>query len=1159
MAAVLVLSTLVAGGMTVKADPQSLSISSLKVLDSTGAPVADLTAGEEPALKAGKTYCLSVNYSVPSSLQGSATYVKITLGDGLYFSSLPGATFTPGPINDTSFEALVQGPEGTGTAPYEYPGSDSAKKYSGIVIYRTKSQLTSVSSSQINFCVDDAFENEDTRQILENAITVCVGSTTDTTDQQIKSNVIAADACQYNFWVDGSAQSIGKEVETSDLEAYMSGSFSPSLTKAGSKTSVEIVYPKSVTLVSLKEYKVYKKNGTIVSTVEEGGNYVSTVEWDEEGGLKGDCGFQPHLKVSEGSSMPEGTTFQVILRNYKKTVWNEDTGRTSGGNQAVFTVTYIEQGPPAEAVGGVNVIDSMPNWSLNQNDTYNVRLGCYPLRNPGTKDSAPKTIEIRPDTGNTAIIRGVTIPWTGSIDHYGSVYWEASDGSSGTADNSVITSPGAYEEKDGKTIYGGTKSGALITNTALGLDINTSITYIKVDIGSIPKNFIIPEGLSNLMNNSQAESTTIDSEYYGWRYVSCGVYGAWKEGTSETVRSDLRLYNTGESSDSGLTAMLQAQSSAPEVLNGVGNINKQQVTAGDSFTISGWINNSNWDWNLLQDPVLYVFMPEGFSHSNLKVTKADSVSGPEEIGTFTYAGQDVTVYKYKIDIGHTTRGTYQPDFTSKDMTVSMTVTAGPRARIGTYHINDFLGFSTENFGELKAVIKADHWDHSNWNTQKYTEALNASTIGGKVNDGFTMVSLSEKTGVAVKQGYEITAQASFSVKDAETGTVTNYIYDDSTEETKKNTTAVLERGDTVTMTIDVKNNAKTYLDHCTIYVPLMNKEANFGGGFMPEGANGFDMQLTGVTAPDSMQVQYIKLHEGKTYGVNESPQEGDFDVVDDPAQADMVRFVTTREIADGEGGTITLSFKPDETLSSENNGARIVITPMLDFDINGNRSSQTKEAAAITYHQPEPTPVTAGDPPVTKQLEGDTPSEPADFTFTLKADPSASVLPDAVEENQMPMPEKASGAQSMVLTIHGAGTSEFGAITFTKAGTYVYEITENNTGKEGYTYDTARYLVTYEVTVNGGVLECSRTITKNGEEADDVIFTNTYKEEESSQPDSSQPDSHKPESSTPTNSSQGNTKTGDGSAVPFWVLILCLGSLAMAGMMADRRRRQQEK
>lgn len=707
LAIALVISTFAFSGTDVHADTPKLDLGTVSV--SGGETNATLTNGGSVTLKAGVTYTLKLDYKIPAALQGKESYVKVTLGDGLYYTSLPGATFQEGDINDTSFQSLIKAPD---SAPkyYGYPQSGSARSHTGSVIYKTKSDLTSVSNSMICFRVDDAYENQDAAQVLENAISVSVGSAQDAGDDTVTSNVNAQDTYGYNFWTSQGNEMITTGETTDELttSAYNSAS-EKSLTKAGTKTTVKIKYPKFATLESLEETRVYKTNGTIVSTVEDGDHYVSTVEWDEAGSYSAGCAFKPHIKV-EGS---ETRSFKVYLYDFNKSIIGEETGRTSGSNQAVFNISYIPDGVPSAGVGGINILDSMPNWSLKKYDTYNVRLGCCTIRNKGTADSEEKTIEITPDTGDTAIVRGVTIPWTGSIDNYSSVEWRASDGTSGTTDASAaITSPGAYVKENGKTVYGGTKSGALIKNTSLGLDKDTSITYIKVNIGKIPAGFKIPEGLADVMNNNTASETTIDNEYYGWSYVSCGVYGTWKKGTGSDVLSGLKLYDKGSDPDSGMTMQLRAKSSAPEVLNGVGTIDKAQINGGESFRISGWINNANWDWNPLQEPVLYVFMPEGFSYKDLKVTNAE-LSAPEELGTFTYKDQEVRVYKYTLDIGEETRGVYQPDFTNKAMTVSMTVETGTRSRIGTYHINDFLGFSTKDFKDIGAVIKADHWDHSN--------------------------------------------------------------------------------------------------------------------------------------------------------------------------------------------------------------------------------------------------------------------------------------------------------------------------------------------------------------------------------------------------------------------------------------------------------------
>ena len=144
----------------------------------------------------------------------------------------------------------------------------------------------------------------------------------------------------------------------------------------------------------------------------------------------------------------------------------------------------------------------------------------------------------------------------------------------------------------------------------------------------------------------------------------------------------------------------------------------------------------------------------------------------------------------------------------------------------------------------------------------------------------------------------------------------------------------------------------------------------------------------------------------------------------------------------------------------------------------------------------EPGSITVHDPPVEKQLTGDTPDQDSVFTFTMEALPDQSTLPDGMD--QLPMPAGAEG-QPIEVSITGSGSAEFGDITFTKPGTYVYRITENTGSDENYTYDTTAYIVKYVVTQDSlGNLTAERQITKNGEAVTKAVFTfvNEYTEPE---------------------------------------------------------------
>jgi putative collagen-binding protein len=384
-----------------------LQFTSIKIVESeTGTVVADLLNGETPKLKTGVTYALNVSYSVPLNLQFSNTYLNLRFGDGVYVKTLPGATFTEGPVASTGFESLVKTPTGTGTSPYGYPGAGSEKSRSGDLKYKSKVSLTNVSSvGEICFALDDAYLNQDPNQILSNLFKLSL-STDATNDIDAKSfNAISTETFNYGFWNNQPTEAVSKGHTTSTLNVYNTGG--KSLTRAGSKTTVQIVYPSDIELVGLEERGLYNTNGTVVSTTESGGFKTATVEWNEPGSYSGGLSFYPHLKVPANSTRANGSTFDVVIKNFSKTIWNDNpnVGRTSNAQEAKMTVTIMD-GSTSERTKGYGLVDTMPNWALKKYDTYNVRLGSFLIKNELPTPTLPKTLEFNIDNADTAIIRG---------------------------------------------------------------------------------------------------------------------------------------------------------------------------------------------------------------------------------------------------------------------------------------------------------------------------------------------------------------------------------------------------------------------------------------------------------------------------------------------------------------------------------------------------------------------------------------------------------------------------------------------------------------------------------------------------------------------------------------------------------------------------------
>lgn len=120
------------------------------------------------------------------------------------------------------------------------------------------------------------------------------------------------------------------------------------------------------------------------------------------------------------------------------------------------------------------------------------------------------------------------------------------------------------------------------------------------------------------------------------------------------------------------------------------------------------------------------------------------------------------------------------------------------------------------------------------------------------------------------------------------------------------------------------------------------------------------------------------------------------------------------------------------------------------------------------------------DPPVKKIVKGN-PKTPGTFEFEMKAC-----------DIQNPMPVGSTNGAKRA-TIVGAGSFEFGTITFTEAGTYKYELREINRGEKGYKYDSTEYTLTFKVTSEGNDLVLDSVYKDDkGNVVDVPQFTNVF-------------------------------------------------------------------
>lgn len=115
-----------------------------------------------------------------------------------------------------------------------------------------------------------------------------------------------------------------------------------------------------------------------------------------------------------------------------------------------------------------------------------------------------------------------------------------------------------------------------------------------------------------------------------------------------------------------------------------------------------------------------------------------------------------------------------------------------------------------------------------------------------------------------------------------------------------------------------------------------------------------------------------------------------------------------------------------------------------------------------------------------------------DFTLTYKDAESAYVGEDVTGSVKY-------GSDVMAvndvknLTITGSGESSFEELTFTKAGTYIFEITETSGNQPGYKYDSSKWTLTVNVVDENGELKATPSYTKTDDSSTThATFTNTY-------------------------------------------------------------------
>jgi pilin isopeptide linkage protein len=128
--------------------------------------------------------------------------------------------------------------------------------------------------------------------------------------------------------------------------------------------------------------------------------------------------------------------------------------------------------------------------------------------------------------------------------------------------------------------------------------------------------------------------------------------------------------------------------------------------------------------------------------------------------------------------------------------------------------------------------------------------------------------------------------------------------------------------------------------------------------------------------------------------------------------------------------------------------------------------------------------------------------------------------------------------------VNGDGSFTFTPLTFTKKGTYIFIVTEEDLKRTGYSYDGSIYRITYEVANENGALKFQKEITKDDELGEKISFTNTYKKPTPPNDQVSDPSSPKEVVSPHTGNRSGGLK---------WLVVLIMSLTLLTTFVAVRK------
>ncbi|MFV0396098.1 MAG: hypothetical protein ACK5LC_17215 [Coprobacillaceae bacterium] len=341
-------------------------------------------------------------------------------------------------------------------------------------------------------------------------------------------------------------------------------------------------------------------------------------------------------------------------------------------------------------------------------------------------------------------------------------------------------------------------AGVVISNETLGLGPNEYITYVSACMGNLRPSYTSSSShyqvnpyanrfqvIGKLTNNNAVMEASVTVKTYGKDDAGNIVSGSESEITGKVVR---------------VTTKQIALSTSVEDLS---------LKAGEKKTATFELSANYYYANMIgtSNPILYIKVPEHVSISSIKAIS--NVDGNLEVASNTAISEVDGAEYLKIQITGNA-GSYFKGKENK-ITLTMDVEAGLQAS-GEYKWNEIAFWD----------LGGDTYRQYNSSGEQVQNIIELGDVLMPVINN-KILTITAKNDLIVDTGLKLEGETS-----------NRPPYNDSTEQTQKDTAVGFTLGTTGIYTVDIFNNLTTTVESVTTYIPVPKLGNNFGENFQEQ-------------------------------------------------------------------------------------------------------------------------------------------------------------------------------------------------------------------------------------------------------------------------------------------------------------------------------------